>query len=164
MATDLAFSDYLDIRNLTFEWAESYDNKDWESLHKCLAPSIRLDFRSLRGELHEKLSPEDYVVILSGVKILGNKLLKTQHLLGGAKWECLSDGGVKVEHQLRVAHQRYTNDEFSEVANKGHGHGAVALWYRKFEGMWKIEGVAPRLGWFEYDLFGTLDPNGDESS
>ena len=79
--TDL---DYLDICNVAYEWAESYDTKDWERLRRCLAPSIRLDFRSLRGVLHENLSPDEYVAILSDAKLLGDKRMKTQHLLGGA--------------------------------------------------------------------------------
>ncbi|EEH04214.1 scytalone dehydratase [Histoplasma capsulatum G186AR] len=158
MATDISLADYLEIRNAAFEWSESYDLKDWERLQKILAPSVRLDFRSLKGELHENLSPKEYAAILSSRPLLGDRTLKTQHLLGGAKVECQSDGIVKVQHQIRVAHQRYKDNTFTEVLNKGHGIGVTTHWYRKIDGVWKIEGVAPRLDWSEYDLFGTLAP------
>ena len=161
ISTDL---DYLDIHNIAFEWAESYDTKDWERLRRCLAPSIRLDFRSLRGVLHEQLSPDEFAGILSGPKLLGDKRMKTQHLLGGAEWERLSDGTVHVSHQIRVAHQRYVNEDLAVVANKGHAHGVTEHWYRKIEGTWKLEGVRPKLEWFEHDLFGTLDPKEGEDS
>ena len=114
--------------------------------------------------LHEQLSPEQYVAILSDPKLLGDKRLKTQHFLGGAKWERLGEGTVRADHQIRVAHQRYENEDLAVVANKGHAHGITQHWYRKIEGTWKLEGVAPSLDWFEYDLFGTLNPaEGKES-
>ncbi|KAH8696562.1 Scytalone dehydratase [Talaromyces proteolyticus] len=163
MCTDIAHSDYLEIDNIAFEWARSYDTKDWERLRKCLSPSTHLDFRSLQGDLHKNLSPDAYVEILASAKYLGSKRLKTQHFLGSAKWERLDDGSVRVTHQIRVAHQRYTDDELSAVANKGHAHGVTTHWFRKFEGAWKIEGVAPQLDFAEYDLFGTLNPTDEES-
>lgn len=153
--------DYLEIGNVAFEWAQSYDTKDWERLQQCLAPSIRLDFRSLRGALHEDLSPTEYAAILSDKKLLGDKRLKTQHLLGRGKWEVLSNGTVHIWHQIRVAHQRYTNEDLAVVENKGHAHGTTQHWYRKIEGTWKLEGVEPQLEFTEYDLFGTLNPKED---
>ncbi|EHK17232.1 uncharacterized protein TRIVIDRAFT_173780 [Trichoderma virens Gv29-8] len=160
MSTDIPLSDYLSIRNVAFEWAESYDTKDWGRLRECLAPSVRLDFRSLRGVLHENLTPEEYSTILIGV--IGDKRLKTQHFLGGAQWELLSDGSVRVAHQIRVAHQRYADETLAEVTNKGHAHGVTTHWYKKIDGVWKLEGVAPRLEFSEYDLFGTLAPPKDD--
>ena len=148
--------DYLEIRNIAFEWSESYDNKDWDRLRQILATKTRLDFRGLMGSLHDDLSADDYVAILASPKLLGNKRLKTQHQLGGSKWELLSDGSVLVSHQIRVAHQRYTDESLSEVANKGHAHGVTQHWCREIDGAWKLEGVASKLNFAEYDLFGTL--------
>ncbi|TVY21545.1 Scytalone dehydratase [Lachnellula arida] len=158
MSTDITISDYLELNNIAYEWASSYDTKDWTRLHRCLAPSLRLDFRSLQGSLHEQLSPEAFVAILADVKLLGDKRMKTQHLLGGARWERLGDGTVQAWHQIRVAHQRYVSEDLAVVANKGHAHGVTRHWYRKVDGAWMLEGVAPELGWSEYDLFGTLNP------
>ncbi|UKZ94641.1 uncharacterized protein TrAFT101_009496 [Trichoderma asperellum] len=161
MDTDISLQDYLAIRNIAFEWAESYDTKDWDRLQKCLAPSVRLDFRSLHGALHENLSPGEYSTILFGM--IGDKRLKTQHLLGGSQWERLNDGAIRVAYQIRVAHQRYVDESLGRVANKGHGHGVTTHWYRKFNEVWKLEGVAPKLEWDEYDIFGTLAPPKDET-
>lgn len=94
--------------------------------------------------------------------MIGDKRLKTQHLLGGAKWERLSDGSVQVVHQLRVAHQRYENEDMAVDVNKGHAHGWATHVYRQFDGSWKLEAVAPRLDWFEHDLFGTLQAPEEE--
>ena len=150
--------------NVAFEWAESYDTKDWARLRRCLAPSSWLDFRGLQGSLHEHLSPDAFVAILSSEEILGRKRLKTQHLLGGAKWERQDDGAVRAWHQIRAAHQRYVDDELTAVANKGHAHGVTQHLYRKVDGAWKLEGVAPKLEWAEYDLFGTLGSKNEEGS
>jgi scytalone dehydratase len=150
--------DYLDLSKLAFEWAESYDTKDWKLLRELLAPSVRLDFRAIQQPLYENLSPEEFVAIISDAKLLGDKRLKTQHLIGGSKWERSSDGTVQAWHQARVAHQRYTDEDLSVVANKGHAHAYVQHLYRKIDGTWKLEGVIPKLGWSEYDLFGTLNP------
>lgn len=111
--------DYLEIRNIAFEWVESYDTKDWARLQQILAPTICLDFRNLQGDLHEKISPTDYANILIGV--IGDQRLKTQHLLSGSKWVRQPDGTIQVWHQMRVAHQRYADGSLSEVVNKGHG-------------------------------------------
>ncbi|KAK9776222.1 putative Scytalone dehydratase [Seiridium cardinale] len=156
MAANLTLSDYVAMRNLAFDWADSYDTKNWDLLRQCLAPSIRLDFRNLQGSLHEALTPDEYVEIL--VKMIGDKKLRTQHFIGATKTECLDDGSVKVEHQIRVAHQRYENEDLgSAVTNKGHGHGVTTHWYKKFGCTWKIAGASSKLYWSEYDLFGTLN-------
>ena len=84
--------------------------------------------------------------------------MKTQHLIGATKWESLSDGRVQVGLQIRVAHQRYADEDLSAVTNKGHGYGVTTHCYRKIGESWKIESCAPRLEWSEYDLFGTLNP------
>ncbi|ATY61268.1 scytalone dehydratase [Cordyceps militaris] len=135
---------------------DSYDTKNWPLLRTCLAPSSRLDFRSLQGALHENLSPDEYVAILE--KTIGDARLKTQHLIGATTWTYLVSGSVEVIHQLRVAHQRYTDEKLGTVANKGHAHGYVVHKYSKFHGEWKIEEVQPKLEWTEYDLYGTLSP------
>ncbi|KAL9094200.1 MAG: hypothetical protein Q9165_003615 [Trypethelium subeluteriae] len=163
MTLNIALSDYLAIRNIAFEWSESYDNKDWDRLRRILAPSVRLDFRSLRGELHDKLSPDAYVAILSSMQLLGDKRMRTQHFLGGTKWQRLNDGTVRADHQIRVAHQRYAKEDLAEVINKGHAHGVTTHWYRKVDGDWKIEAVAPSLNFTEYDLFGTLNQPEEQS-
>ncbi|ETS86269.1 hypothetical protein PFICI_00097 [Pestalotiopsis fici W106-1] len=155
MNNNLEFADYIALRNLAFDWAESYDTKNWELLKQCLAPSTSLDFRLLQGNLYENLSPDDFAGIIA--KMIGDKRLKTQHFIGATKVECLDDGSVKVEHQIRVAHQRHeSEDAASPVSNKGHGHGVTTHWYKRFGEYWKITGALSNLYWSEDDLFGTL--------
>lgn len=150
--------DYLAIVNIAFTWSTSYDTKDWELLRTRLAPSIKLDFRSLQGQLHDALSPDEYVSLLSDVKMIGDRRLKTQHLMGATKWSQPDNDTIEVVHQMRVAHQRYTDETLTTVANKGHAYGFVIHKYGRYDGLWEIKSVQPDLVWTEYDLFGTLNP------
>ena len=34
--------DYQGIQHALFEWADSYDSKDWDRLAKCIAPTLRV--------------------------------------------------------------------------------------------------------------------------
>ena len=34
--------DYLGLTEAAFEWADSYDSKDWDRLRKCIAPTLRV--------------------------------------------------------------------------------------------------------------------------
>ncbi|KAI9708822.1 MAG: hypothetical protein M1820_003777 [Bogoriella megaspora] len=161
MSTDILFSDYLDIQNVAFEWAQSYDTKDWDRLQRILAPSTHLDHRNLKGPFHEHLSPDEFAAIL--LKFIGDKRMMTQHFIGVSKWERSGDDTVRAWHQIRVAHQRYSDESLATVINKGHAHGMIEHRYRKIEGVWKLEGVVPNPGWSEYDLFGTLHPKEEGS-
>lgn len=97
------------------------------------------------------------------MEMIGDVRLKTQHFLGASKWVVLDDGSVQVDHQIRVAHQRYKNKDLAEVVNKGHAHGVTQHVYKKVNEAWLITRVAPSLNWFEHDLFGTLKPPEDDS-
>lgn len=88
----------------------------------------------------------------SSPSVLGNPLLKTQHFIGSSKWEKISDTEVVGWHQLRVPHQRYTDESKKEVAVKGHAHGTNQHWYRKVDGQWKFAGLAPEIKWGEFDF------------
>lgn len=156
VATRLKAADHISISNLVLEWAESYDLKDWSRLRSILAPSVSIDFRAIKGDLRENLTPNEYVAILSDAKLLGSQRLKTQHLIGGTSMNVLQDGSVQLLVQLRVAHQTYLDDELTQVKNKGHAHGATTLLCKSVQGVWKIASVTPRVEWAEYDLFGTL--------
>ena len=87
----------------------------------------------------------------SSPKFVGNPLLKTQHLVGLSSWVKVSEDEVVGTHQIRVAHQKYTDDSLSTVAIKGHAHGTATVWYRRVDGVWKFAGLKPELRWSEYD-------------
>lgn len=39
---DLQNPDFLGLSEAAFEWADSYDSKDWDRLRKCIAPTLRV--------------------------------------------------------------------------------------------------------------------------
>ena len=55
-------------------------------------------------------------------------------------------------HQLRVPHQRYTDETMTKVAVKGHAHGTNQHWYKKVDGKWKFAGLAVEIKWGEFDF------------
>ncbi|KAI1144323.1 Scytalone dehydratase [Hypoxylon sp. FL0543] len=95
---------------------------------------------------------EEFIAMVSNPSVLGDPLLKTQHFIGGSKWEKISDTEVVGTHQLRVPHQRYTDATRSNVAVKGHAHSTNVHWYRKVDGVWKFAGLNPDIRWSEYDF------------
>jgi scytalone dehydratase len=88
----------------------------------------------------------------SDPKVLGDKRLKTQHFCGASKWEKVSDTEIIGYHQLRVPHQKYTDETLTTVAVKGHAHSSNTHWYKKIDGVWKFAGLCPNIRWCEYDF------------
>lgn len=113
---------------------------------------MRVDYRSFLGKLWEAMPAAEYVAMASDPHVLGDPLLKTQHFIGASKWEKVSDTEVIGWHQLRVPHQRYTDESKSKVAVKGHAHGTNQHWYRKVDGTWKFAGLAVEIKWGEFDF------------
>ncbi|KAH8785770.1 putative scytalone dehydratase [Diaporthe sp. PMI_573] len=134
-----------------FEWAESFDSKDWERLRACVAPSLRVDYRSFLNKLWENMAADEFAGMVSSPYVLGNPLLKTQHFVGTSKWEKVSTDEVVGHHQMRVAHQKYTESTLKTVSIKGHSHGSATMWYKRVDGVWKFAGLKPNERWFEYD-------------
>jgi scytalone dehydratase len=94
----------------------------------------------------------EFIAMASDPKVLGNPLLKTQHFIGGTKWEKVSEDEIIGWHQLRVPHQKYTDETMSEVAVKGHAHSTNQHWYKKVDGEWKFAGLNPNIRWSEFDF------------
>lgn len=88
----------------------------------------------------------------SAPTFLGNKRIKTQHFVGAAtKWIRKSDTEVTAHHQMRVAHQKYKDDDLKDVLAQGHAHGGAIMHYRKVDGDWKFAGVEPKVRWTEFE-------------
>ncbi|RAK79031.1 scytalone dehydratase [Aspergillus fijiensis CBS 313.89] len=146
------FEDVLGCQTALYEWAESYDTKDWDRLAQCIAPTLRIDYRAFLNKLWEEMPAPEFLLMASDHKFLGNPRLKTQHFVGGAsKWLQTSEDEITGQHQMRVAHQKYADDALSEVALKGHAHGQATIWYRRVEGQWRFAGIEPGIRWSEYD-------------
>ncbi|TPX13073.1 uncharacterized protein E0L32_006499 [Thyridium curvatum] len=149
---EITFSDYLGLCTAAYEWADSYDSKDWDRLRKCIAPNLRVDYRSFLDKLWEAMPAEEFISMASDPSVLGNPLLMTQHFFGMSRWEKVSDTEVIGYHQLRVPHQRYKDETRAEIVVKGHAHSANQHWYKKIDGVWKFAGLCPIIRWGEYDF------------
>lgn len=100
-----------------------------------------------------------FVQMASSPHFLGNTRLRTQHLVGGsAKWTKTSDTEIVGYHQMRVAHQKYEDEELKTVAVKGHAHGMATVLYRKVDGAWKFAGIEPSIRWSEFDYDQIFQP------
>jgi len=152
MVKTISFEDYLGLNACLYEWADSYDSKDWKRLEKCIAPTLRIDYRSFLGKLWEAMPAEEFLAMISDQKVLGDKNLMTQHFIGASKWEYVSEDEVIGWHQLRVPHQRYKDETRKEVVVKGHAHSANQHWYKKVNGEWKFAGLNPDIRWGEFDF------------
>jgi scytalone dehydratase len=100
----------------------------------------------------EAMPADEFVIMASDPKVLGNPLLKTQHFIGGTRWEKISDDETIGWHQLRVPHQKYKDESMKEVVVKGHAHSTNKHWYKKVDGVWKFAGLSPNIRWFEHDF------------
>lgn len=127
-------------------------SQDWDRLSKVIAPTLRIDYRSFLNKIWEAMPAEDYLKMASDPKVLGDKTLKTQHFCGASKFEKVSDDEIIGYHQLRVPHQRYTDETLTTVKLKGHAHSSNTHWYKKIDGVWKFAGLNPDIRWFEYDF------------
>lgn len=111
----------------------------------------QIDYRAFLDKLWPAMPAEEFIAMISDPTMLGNPLLRTQHFIGGSRWEKVSDTEVIGHHQLRVPHQVYTDSTLKEVKVKGHAHGHNKHWYRKVDGVWKFAGLAPEIRWGEYE-------------
>ena len=95
-------------------------------------------------------------------KFLGNPRLKTQHLVGASKWTKTSETEITGYHQMRVAHQKFADEQMTEVTVKGHAHGKATVWYRKVDSVWKFAGIEPDIRWSEYDHDKVFEEGGEK--
>lgn len=148
----ITFEDYLALSEITFEWSDSYDDKDWMRLRAILAPTLLVDYSQVNGHVWPSMPAEEFVRVMSNIGFVGDPLVHTQHHIGASKWAKISDEEAIGHHQLRAAHQRYTALDRKTVENKGHGHAMVTHFYRKVDGQWKLAGLRPTVRWHELDF------------
>lgn len=100
----------------------------------------------------EAMSAVDFLRMVSDPGFLGDPLVKTQHLLGQTWWERISEDEVIGHHQLRAAHNRFTDLTFQRVDRRGHGQASNEHFYKRIDGVWKLSGIRPNPRWNEYDF------------
>lgn len=88
----------------------------------------------------------------SDPNVIGNPLLRTQHFIGGSKWEKTDDENIIGYHQLWVPHQVYSDESCTKVAIRGYAHSFNLHWYKKVKGVWKFAGLNPDIRWTEFDF------------
>lgn len=103
------------------------------------------------GMMWEKMPAAEFLGMASSPKFLGNARIKTQHFMGQTKWIQKEAGYIIGYHQMRVAHQKYEDDDLTKVLYKGHAHGKATLHYRQVDGEWKFAGLEPDIRWSEGD-------------
>ncbi|KAK5057511.1 centractin- actin- protein of the dynactin complex [Exophiala bonariae] len=140
----------LQLNEISFEWGDSYDAKDWGRLRAIIAPTLVIDYTEVTGNKWDALPAEEFVGMVSSEGFVGDPLVDTQHFLGGSKFEKISDDEVFGYHQLRAAHQRYTDAGKKTVEAKGHGHALIRHYYKKIDGDWKLAGLRPTVRWNEF--------------
>jgi scytalone dehydratase len=111
-----------------------------------------VDYSIVGHKCFPDMDHEEFISMMSSPDFLGDKLVCTQHLMGAAKYEYVSDTEVIGYHQIRAAHQRYADLDLATVDHKGHGHSLVRHHYKKIDGVWKLAGVCPRVYWNEFNF------------
>merc|ERR1739840_44055 len=90
----ISFEDYQGVLTAYFEWADSYDSKDWKRLEKIIAPTLRIDYRSFLNKIWEAMPADEFIGMISSPLVLGDKTLMTQHFCGASKFEKVSDDEI----------------------------------------------------------------------
>ncbi|KAG4421943.1 centractin- actin- protein of the dynactin complex [Cadophora malorum] len=148
----LSLDDYLDLEALVFKWADSYDAKDWTLLESILAPRLLIDYTGIGKNCWPAMPATEFISMVTNDDFLGDPCIKTQHLLGAHYWERISDTYVIGHHQIRAAHQVYTEPDLKEVKLKGHSHATNIHYYTKVGGVWKFAGLKPTVRWNEHEF------------
>ncbi|KFY92186.1 hypothetical protein V500_04273 [Pseudogymnoascus sp. VKM F-4518 (FW-2643)] len=158
----ITFEEHLALSALLFNWADSYDSKDWERLSRILAPVLLIDYTQVSGESYPAMAAESFVAMMSSPGFLGDPLLKTQHLLGACEWEKVNDDYVIARQQLRAGHLRFEDETHKVEKQRGHSHATNEFYFKKtwiedVEGgqgrwEWRWAGLKPVVRWNEYDF------------
>ncbi|KAK5993542.1 Scytalone dehydratase-like protein [Cladobotryum mycophilum] len=158
------YTEWRDCTELTFEWADSYDTKDWARLASILAPTISVNYASVNDYRNDALPATEFVSMVSSPGFLGDKNVDTQHLMGACKLQKLSEDKIEGKWQIRAAHQRYreevvrypgvettakTKGGDRAVLLTGHSHATITLFYKKVDGAWKWAGIVTDIRWNE---------------
>ncbi|RDL41188.1 putative scytalone dehydratase [Venustampulla echinocandica] len=138
--------------SFTITFDESEKPSDWPRLRSIIAPTLLVDYTSIGKPKWPDMSATDFMAMVTDDDFLGDPCVKTQHLLGATRWERISDTEVIGHHQLRAAHQVYTDASLKHVKLRGHSHATNEHYYRKVDGVWKFAGLKPTVRWNEHDF------------
>jgi scytalone dehydratase len=74
MANDITFQEYLTLSRITFEWADSYDSKQFDRLEAILAPEVTLDYSEAFGQKPLTMPKKEFMKLSDNENRLGGKL------------------------------------------------------------------------------------------
>jgi scytalone dehydratase len=103
-----------------------------------------VDYSDLTGQVHEDMPAEEFVAMASSPKMFGNPLLRTQHLLGGARLEVVSSNEVTARHQVRSESIQLSEEDSKSVVDISSRRVVVTMTYVKINGQWRISGMKPK--------------------
>jgi scytalone dehydratase len=86
---------------------------------------------------------DEFVEMVSGAKMFGDPLLRTQHLVGSSKWEKTSDIEIFGLHQVRSGSLRSNGANKEDAVFESYRTLIVQHWYRKVDDVWKLAGIKP---------------------
>ncbi|KAH6629154.1 Scytalone dehydratase [Boeremia exigua] len=164
--TDVSFTDqdYNACSQISFEWACSYDTKNWTQLESILLPNLNVDYRAVMGPeaAWPNMTAAEFVAMMSAPGQLGNPLIATQHLLGGSSWQRVNNTTIIGSYQMRAAHVRYAADNeglrSSSVVVSANSHAIVKHTYGlDLDGAWKLAGIQPSVLFDEGNLSAIFD-------
>lgn len=140
------------LNRCLFEWANSADKKDWDRFAANTTSEVNVDY-SLLGFGHWPSMPvAEYVKFTGAPHFLGMRSVVSQHLLGVGYFLRTGPNEAEGHHQIRAAHQIYSDESLNSVKLKGHGNSTITHSFRKVDGTWKLAGVRPEGGWGEYNF------------
>lgn len=99
MANDITFEEYLALSRITFEWADSYDSKDFSRLEAILAPQVTLDYSEAFGQKPITMSKSAFMALSNNENRLGG-IVDCVHHIGGSKYDRTGPESVTGSHQV----------------------------------------------------------------
>ncbi|KAF2187550.1 NTF2-like protein, partial [Zopfia rhizophila CBS 207.26] len=148
-------TEWRQLSYLAFEWADSYDSKEWHRLEAILAHEVELDYRDHLG-WSATMSAKEF--LQRGIDSAGD-LVESMHHIGASKYKRIADDTVLGYHQVYNEYQRYpSKDDRKTVLASGNDLHE----YRKIDGEWKLGGIKPR-GRMSHFNFENVYPNGEAS-
>jgi scytalone dehydratase len=125
-------------------------SQDWSRLQSIIAPTLFVDYTAIGKSRWEAMPASDFMAMVTDDDFLGDPTIQTQHLIGASRWVKMSDSFVIGIHQLRAAHQVYTDAELKVIKLRATSHATNEHYYRKMpDGVWKFAGLKPTVRWNE---------------
>ncbi|KAF2189041.1 NTF2-like protein [Zopfia rhizophila CBS 207.26] len=149
--SNIALPEYLALSRITFEWADSYDSRQFDRLEAILAPEVTLDYSEALGQRPVTMRKSDFMKLSSNPNQLGG-LVGCIHHIGGSKYDRTGPDTVTGYHQVRTEYKRYKTQEKKEVEAEGHGLTLMVHWYKKIDGAWELTGTKPEVRMNEFNF------------